>query len=175
MEIELKNIMHKIDKLNLLRHIYYQKISSKTGLYVGQVPILDYVLKNHECTQREIADQLQISPASIAISTKRMQKIGLLQKAVDEDNLRRNKLTITQKGYESLSTCKSELDKLDSQIFENINMEELEQLSVIIDKMISSIISEEFIDKTFESLVELERKLVIQSLKKLEEKKDEHN
>lgn len=171
MENELKSIMYKIDKLNLLRHIYYQKITSITGLHMGQPPILDYVIKNHGCTQIEIADELQISAASVAISTKRMQKAGLLKKVADKNNLRRNKLTITKKGYTVLKKCKEEFDKFDSQLFQDFDNKALEQLSNFINIMINNIISEEFSNKTIESLIELENKLRVQNLKNMEETK----
>ena len=90
MSIEIKKLAWKLDNLFLLRRTLLTKTMLNTGLYFGQLPVLMYISNHEGCTQKEIADWMKVSPASIALSTKRLQKAGLIEKSVDKDNLRRN-------------------------------------------------------------------------------------
>ena len=70
------------------------------------MPVLRYVMENDGCKQVDLANFLRVTPASVALSTKRMQKAGYLEKEVDEYNLRRNKLHVTPQGRQLAADCK---------------------------------------------------------------------
>ena len=91
-------LIKRLDILYLKRRAMLQKSASDAGLYLGQLPIMEYIIENNDCSQVEIADALYLSPASVAISTKRLQKAGMLDKRVDKTSLRAKKLSITDKG-----------------------------------------------------------------------------
>ena len=55
----------------------------------GQYPLLNYLSRHPDAAQQELASVLFVSPASVAQSTKRLQKAGLLEKASDPENLRK--------------------------------------------------------------------------------------
>ena len=86
--MELYQVTGRLHKLELVRMLAQRNEICKDGLYAGQMPVLNYLAEHPGCTQVEMADFLQVSPASIALSTKRLQKAGYLTKEVDEDNLR---------------------------------------------------------------------------------------
>jgi len=159
MKITLRDIIGRIHRLNLIRHIYAKKTTAGLGLFLGQPAILEYLITHNGCTQKEIADEMQITAASIAITVKRMQKAGLLDRITDESNQRCNKLFITVKGQELSQKCKIEFDRMDLQMFAGFSEKDLEQLSQYLDLIINNISNEEFAGKTFFSLLALGNEL----------------
>lgn len=94
--MELYQVTGRLHKLELVRMLAQRNEICKDGLYAGQMPVLNYLAEHPGCTQVEMADFLQVSPASIALSTKRLQKAGYLTKEVDEDNLRCKRLYLSE-------------------------------------------------------------------------------
>ncbi|HBR03767.1 MAG TPA: hypothetical protein DD738_14290 [Ruminiclostridium sp.] len=136
------DIVKRFELLFLKRRIFLQKSISEIGLYPGQPPILKYIANHDHCSQVEIAKALQLSPASVAISTKRLQKAGMLTKMVDETNLRSKKLTITPKGREKTEACHRLFREFDEKMFAHFDESELAQLKAFLDKLINNISEE---------------------------------
>ena len=129
MKEKLKELMAALNKAFITRRKLYLKKSQAFGLYVGQPQVLDYVRKHPGCTQIEIADNLSVSSASIAFSTKRLQKAGFLQKQINSLNMRCNKLYVTPEGEEIMDRFRSVFDDMNLSMFEGFTIEELDQLS----------------------------------------------
>lgn len=142
--MKLKELVKRFDILFIKRRILFHKLAADAGLYHGQLPILEYIVNNNGCSQVEIAETLHLSPASVAISTKRLQKAGLIEKAVDDTNLRSKKLTITKKGLEMSKKCRELFDSLDKRAFAGFDESELTQLKVYLDRVIANISDEQY-------------------------------
>ena len=97
---ELRDVVGHLFEVDVLRRVCLQKAASDSGLYFGQLPILQFIHEHPGCTQREIADKIGVTSASVALSTKRMQKSGLLTKEIDSQDLRCNRLELTETGIE---------------------------------------------------------------------------
>ncbi len=136
---QFREIVGRLIKLNLLRRIELNKAATDEGLYFGQLPIMEYIIRNEGCTQKEIADKLGVTPASIAISTKRMQKAGLVDKLADESDLRCNRLSATDNGIELARICRAQADDLDKRMFEGFSDQELATTKDNLDRMIENI------------------------------------
>jgi DNA-binding MarR family transcriptional regulator len=137
--MKLVELVKRFDVLFFKRRILFQKLAADAGLYFGQLPILEYIVKHNGCSQVEIADTLNLSPASVAISTKRLQKAGMIEKTVDDANLRSKKLTITEKGLEMSKKCRELFDTLDKIVFSGFNESELAQFKDYLDRLIANI------------------------------------
>ena len=103
--MELYQVTGRLHKLELVRMLAQRNEICKDGLYAGQMPVLNYLAEHPGCTQVEMADFLQVSPASIALSTKRLQKAGYLTKEVDEDNLRCKRCTFLRRARRCASSA----------------------------------------------------------------------
>lgn len=132
--MELHEIGGRMHKLELVRKLAHRKATQEFQLYFGQMPVLNYISWNPGCTQVEIANFLQVSPASIALSTKRLQKAGYLVKEVDKDNLRCKRLFLSEEGKRVRELCHERLDMLDAKEFQGFTEEELEMLVHLVDK-----------------------------------------
>lgn len=141
-KMELHQIMARLHKLELVRMLAHRKETHAYGLYFGQMPVLNYVFEHAGCTQIEVADFLQVSPASIALSTKRLQKAGYLLKEVDADNLRCKRLYLSEEGTRVRALCLEKMDKLCRQSFEGFSQEELSVFTSMIDRVTMNLTGE---------------------------------
>ena len=134
----MSQITKRFFKYELLRKCNIRELCSKNGLHYGQPPVLRYIVENDSCTQKEISDYLGVTAASIALSTKRLQKSGLITKQTDQYNLRCNRLSATAKGIETSNRFHEQLRQLDEKTFCGISDEEIEQLNNVLDRIISN-------------------------------------
>ncbi|MBQ6507931.1 MAG: winged helix-turn-helix transcriptional regulator [Flexilinea sp.] len=146
MKEKLRNLIGSMNRAFIARRKSVLKKSQSYGLYVGQPQVLAFVRQNPGCTQTEIAEHLGVSSASIAFSTKRLQKAGYLMKQVNHLNMRCNKLYVTHEGEEVLDRFKDVYDEMNLAMFEGFTDEELEQLRSFterVNKNMEKMISEE--------------------------------
>lgn len=129
-------IINRLEKAHLLRRIYCQRITAKSPVHFGQIPVLNYISENDGCTQIDIAEKLQVSAACIATSTKRLQKAGLITKTVNEENMRCKRINLTELGRKALEDSRAPFDEYDKYVFKNISDEEIECMQKILDKLI---------------------------------------
>lgn len=65
---------------------------------VGQVPILKLLSDNGTMTQRQIAEEIRVTPATICGTIKRMERAGLIQRASTERDGRVTCISLTDEG-----------------------------------------------------------------------------
>lgn len=126
--------------VNVLRRTAMREMMG--DIHWGQEPILDYLIKNGESSQKRLADFLHVSPASIALSTKRMEKSGLITKSADQSNLRRKVICVTAKGREAFENLRRGMDKLEETMFRDFSGEELIEMERLYDKVIFNLTGE---------------------------------
>lgn len=146
MKDKLRTLIGSLNRAFITHRKFVLKKSQSFGLYVGQPQVLAYVRHNPGCTQTEIAEYLGVSSASIAFSTKRLQKAGYLMKQVNHLNMRCNKLYVTREGEDVLDRFKDVYDDMNLAMFEGFTVEELEQLMSFterVNKNMEKMISEE--------------------------------
>ena len=61
-----------LHRLELLRRIKARSLMADSGLHPGQPRLLEYIRSHPGCTQKEAADELDVTPASAAASLKRL-------------------------------------------------------------------------------------------------------
>ncbi len=143
MQPGMENLNAKFNMFYMLRGMKFRHLSAEFGLHQGQPPILNYIWKHAGCTQKEIADCMMISPASIAMSTKRMQKAGLLEKQTDENNLRCNILHLTPRGAELAQRFDQELEAFEDRILDGVTEADKQAAERVMDQIIENFRSQE--------------------------------
>lgn len=133
-----RQLAWKMDKTYMVRRTMMSKLALDAGLYSGQLPILAYINHHPGCTQKELADWLGVSAASVALSTKRLQKQGLIDKTVDNSNLRRNMLSVTEKGRDVAFSHRRNAGEFDERMLDGLSDEELNTLSRLMDVILAN-------------------------------------
>lgn len=154
MEYDYRMIVDRMAKLNIIHRIFIHRAAAENGLFFGQLPILQYIAEHNNCTQRQLADTLQVSAPSIATSVKRMQKSGMLKKTADEGDLRCNRISITEKGRKSAEFGTQVFDAIDRRMFRGFSEGECEEFCGYLSRLIGNLESDEFRNKSMFALMD---------------------
>jgi len=68
------------------------------GIGMGQLPILELLQLHGTMTQRQLADEIRVTPATISGTLKRMEKAGVIHRSTDENDARVSKVSLTDEG-----------------------------------------------------------------------------
>lgn len=104
---------------------------SEQGLQdVGQPKLLILLstLEEGSVTQRELAQALHVSPATMSASLKSLERQGYVTKQSGKTDGRCKMVAITQKGLDAVQRCRNALMFVDDQIFAGFSQEEMERL-----------------------------------------------
>lgn len=153
--IDNKQIIDTLHSIELLRHLFIRRTSEKSPIHFGQVAIMKTIEQNENCTQATIAECLGVSQASVATSTKRLQKAGLITKTVDEENLRCKRLSLTDKGRSAIEDFKNIFNEYDELIFRSFSEDEKAVLMGFLERIVNEMREAEGIDSDFSDSMEL--------------------
>ncbi|MBQ2754801.1 MAG: winged helix-turn-helix transcriptional regulator [Clostridia bacterium] len=129
MDTSFIDIAKSFAKLNIIKHNLYHSLAKENRLNPCQMQIIEFLLERPGSTQVEIANKLMVTPASITLTTKRMEKQGLITKEVDRDNLRCKKLFATELAEELYNTNIKIFRKVDRILFEGLPESTISQLN----------------------------------------------
>ncbi len=153
-------VVGRLNQLTLLHRMKIYKVANESGIHAGQKFILDYIIRNDRCTQKEIAEKMHVSQPSIAMSVKRMEKAQLITRTVDEKDSRTNRLSATEKGVELMNKCRKIFDSVDDDLFAGFTSEELRILKEYLDRMIVNISGKQFSHEDFCRLIAEEKQIL---------------
>lgn len=111
-----------------LHRMVLERLLNKTGVHRGQHQLLMYIADNPNISQKEIARLNKISPATVAVSLKKLEQAGYIRRAVDAEDNRYNQICITPKGSAVVEKSVSFFLDIESRMFEGLAPEELENL-----------------------------------------------
>jgi len=138
--IKTEDVIKYFIRIDRLHHNLLEKQVNKSGMHRGQHGILLYLHKQGGAfTQKEIADYFDISTAAVTNMLKKLEAAEYVAKVNDKNDLRRNKIIITEKGEELLGRTKQLVDKIDGKMFEDFSGEELETFSKCLDKIFANL------------------------------------
>ena len=137
-----REMVHKLISTSLIHRYHITKAAQKVGLYYGQPMILEYIKEHNLCTQKELADSLHISPASVATSIKRLEKSGFVKRSTDKEDVRKNRLSLTKEGLNILKEFRSICNETDEEMFKGFSEEECELLCNYLQRLYNNLHTE---------------------------------
>ena len=90
-------------------------------------------------SQREVARQLRLAPATVAVSLKSLERSGYVARRTDEKDARRNQVGLTDKGRRAVDLCGQSFRAVDRQMLAGFSPEEKNQLSGFFHRMIENL------------------------------------
>lgn len=103
-------------------------------IYRSQHRLLMHLGKNPECSQNELAGRLDISPAAVAVSLKKLEKGGYIERKTNAEDHRSNRVAITEKGNRIIHNSIRFFDEIDCGMFEGFSKEEMEQFRLFLER-----------------------------------------
>ena len=152
-------VLRLINRISLLHRVRVQTLLADTGIWGSQIPLLRYIEQHPGCTQRDIAEHLGVSDPTIATSIKRLQRAGMLDKAADTEDLRRNHITLTDQGRQTIARGRACYDQVVDRMMDGVSEEELDLLAGLLARLEENLAGEEYQGKTIFSLAAAADKL----------------
>lgn len=128
--------VHDFIGVNRLHRGSVEKSIEKLGLHRSQHIMLVCIKRSGApVTQKEIAAALEISPAAVTATVKKLETDGLVTRSSDEGDGRCNKIEITDKGREILEESKHGFNEIDTAMFAGFTDSEVEDFKAYLERM----------------------------------------
>lgn len=139
-EKDLENLFHAFHRMH---HDCMRRELERRGLQDVGNPAILFILRNHTggkpVTQRQIADMLGVSPPTVAVSVKRMERAGLIHKQTHDSDMRKNCISLTDKGKAVTDESIAVGRDIYQTIFSNFTETEIEVLREYYIRMIGNL------------------------------------
>lgn len=138
MEEQNHRIVHLFGVTDRIMKRSISKKVENTGVYRSQHRLLMILGKHPDCSQTELAERLEISPAAVAVSLKKLEKSGFINRQCQEDDNRVNHVVITEKGWKTIDLSTQYFKEMENAFFYDFSPEELGQMENFLKRMIKN-------------------------------------
>lgn len=112
---------------------------SEYEIYPGQVPVIMIVEKNDGMSQSEIGKRLHIKPPTVAVSMKRMEKKGLIERRPDSKDQRVTRVYATRKLHEVYERINELVKEDESRMLEGFSTQEVDELNDLLTRLVANL------------------------------------
>ncbi len=105
---------------------YVLKKAQNVGLCSGQPRVLEYLITNDGCSQRDICNAWELDRSTVAGLVKRMERDGLLRTTAGEKDKRMKRVWLTQKGRDLWLEMSPAIQHMNEVAFDGFSKEEQE-------------------------------------------------
>jgi len=148
-----EQLNHYFRRCNHLHRCIVDKNMTKAEIYASQHRILGILDHKPLMSQKEIASVMEVSTATIAVTLKKMEKSGFIEKIMDVDDNRFNKIKMTEKGKHMLCQGFDIMHRIDFDLVKNFTEEELCQFTSLMKSYYERLVEMAEVDYTQEESV----------------------
>ena len=117
---------------------------SRRGLGTLGQPMILFLLKDKGregriAAQKQLSDAMHVSPATVAVSLKSLEREGYVEKLADETDQRRKAVRLTPKGEAAIQRCVQVFEAVDQSMFEGFRPEETRQACGYLMRMLHNL------------------------------------
>ena len=113
---------------NLLHRRILEKNLENIGLHRGQHRVLMALSCHSFESQLQLAEELDVSAATIAVSLKALEKAGLVSREVKDEDTRSNCVELTDEGRRVVESAKDYYESLERAMYQDFTEEEQNKL-----------------------------------------------
>ncbi|CAG7618664.1 MarR family winged helix-turn-helix transcriptional regulator [Paenibacillus allorhizosphaerae] len=117
----LELVFHKVARMH--SHAVHALLSGKE-VYPGQPPLLKALMERDGQSQKELAERMNITPATLTVMLGRMERTGMVARKPDEADQRVSRVFITEKGRQALDSLEETQKLMEATCFANFTPEE---------------------------------------------------
>ena len=122
-----------------LRRCIEKKVNH-TGVYQSQHRLLMHLNHHPNCSQIEIAREMEISPAAVAVSLKKLESGGYIMRETTESDSRTHRVTITKKGRSVIERSEQMFWETEKAMFEGFSEEEMQSLQQFLERIYENLL-----------------------------------
>lgn len=130
-----KDIIYQLINFAIKHRKVMQNYLDETGVYQAQHRLLMEISHNPNASQNDIAKSMDVSASTIAVSLKKLERGGYINKEMDEGDNRLNKITITEKGNKVVEQSRQIIESTNQRIFDGFTEEDKSILSFLLQKL----------------------------------------
>lgn len=121
-----RTLLDLLTDMTQLHTAYVNHSLARWGIHSGQGAILSALGILGSCSQKDLADFRQVSPATISVMLGRMETKGLISRAPSEEGGKRNQISLTEKGAQIADEMAATMPAENAGIFEGLSQEDME-------------------------------------------------
>lgn len=141
MELDQKMVFHALFRAHF--NASHANLAREGLGDLGSPRLLHTLLDRHRRgetpSQKELADQLHISPATVATSLKSLERNGYVRRQPDPADTRRNLVSITEKAVEAMERSHAVFLSVDRAMFAGFTPAEVERLNEYHRRMLENL------------------------------------
>lgn len=130
--MDIEEILRRITQRKY--HIIELRLA-KYNLVKGQAELLLLIKDNDGMTQNELANIIGIKDSSMSVRLNKLEKSGYIVREIDDENLKKKKIYITQSGKTASTQCRRILREIDEQLWNGFTKKEIKEMKKYFDKM----------------------------------------
>ena len=123
--VEPQTLDFLLAQVSRLHHYRAHALLEKLGLYRGQPPVLFSLWEQDGLTHGELAQRLQITPATITRMIQRMEKAGFVQRKPDSGDQSISRVFLTDSGRAIRTQLQAIWDQMEVESFSGFSPDEL--------------------------------------------------
>ncbi len=117
---------------------------NETNLHKSQHRLLMHLSHlGNNVSQRDLAETLNITPAAVAVTLKKLEKNGLVGRKMAEKDNRYNEVVLTEKGKKIVKESHKVFKYADEKMFAGFSMEEMNSFEAYLDRIKANLAKEE--------------------------------
>ncbi len=137
--MDKKDLVWDIIKIAREHRKTVEKRICSLGIHPSQHHFLMYIAKNGACTQNSIAEAMEVSAATVAVSLKKLEKGGYIEKRISQSDGRSNLIALTRKGEAVVEQSREMFEKVDNEMFASITEEEQQLLHNLMERIVNNL------------------------------------
>lgn len=134
-----KQVVLSIMNTNICHRRVVEKRLQSTGVYRSQHQLLMHISKHPNRSQIEIAEGMGITPATVAVTIKKLVKAGYIKKQMDDKDNRFNKIELTEKAVAVVNESIHIFDTINEAMLKEFTEEEMETMMNYMNRIQSNL------------------------------------
>ena len=116
-----------LENQQLLARKLLERVAEE-GLSSGQPKVLEFLLEHDGCMQKEIAHACSVEAASVTSLLNKMERDGLVQRKIPQDNRRVSQVWLTEAGRQKAQMVRDTFTRLEERLFKGFTSRERQSL-----------------------------------------------
>ena len=145
-----EGIYSLIGKVNHKSAIYGFELLKEENIHPRQMPLIIHLKKCEGCTQKELAEKMQVKPSTLNVMIGRMEKNGYIEKKQDEKDSRKSRIYFTEKGRSICEDGHKKFVMIQEKLQEYFTKEEQEEKQGVMEERLlaASLVPLQMMEKT---------------------------
>ena len=128
-----------IDDIAKLYSLQVARATERSGIAYGYRKLLTCLSHGEEMPQLDLIELTNLTPATVSTSMARLEAAGVVSRRFDPKDRRKYYVKLTPLGKKRWDAIQKRSEELSGIMMEGISKEEQEQLTQVLDRMLSNL------------------------------------